>query len=532
MKKVALAFFALVLSLGLEASEPKYDGTLVFGRGGDSSTLDPSHATDGESLYGSTQVYDNLVQFKYGSTEIEPALAKSWDISDDGLEYTFYLREGVYFAPTSYFKKKVEFTADDVVFSIKRQYDKSNPYNKVGGAFEYWLAMDMDNIIKDVVKIDKYTVKFTLKKKEAPFLANIAMDFASILSKDYADELLKNNKADNINRYPVGTGPFIFQKWIKDDRMIFTANKEYWNGRPYVDRLIMRVIPNNSVRAAELKTGQIHIMDFPNPAEVKELKENPNIKLVEQEGMNVGYLALNNKKKEFQDLRVRQAINYAINKKAIVDAVYEGFGKVTNAPLPPSMWGYNPNLKTYDYDPNRAKELLKEAGYENGFNVTLYAMPVPRPYMPDGRKVAEAMQADLAKVGINATIVSYDWTTYLEKIKNLEHDMCLMGWTGDNGDPDNFLYVLLSKAALRAPAQNYAYWDNDEFNRLITEAKETSDHNKRDELYKEAQVIFANEVPWVTLANSVLIQPMQKFVNGFKIDPVGKKRFHKVWLDK
>lgn len=531
MKKIALACALLASSL-FAANEPKIGGTLVFGRGGDSSALDPAHATDGESFYGSTQVYDNLVQFKYGSTEIEPGLAKKWEVSEDGLEYTFYLKEGIYFAPTKFFNKKVEFTADDVVFSFKRQFDKTNPYNKIGGAFEYWLSMDMSNIVEDVIKVDKYVVKFKLKKKEAPFLANIAMDFASIVSKTYADELLAKGKAENLSRFPVGTGPFVFEQWIKDDKIIYKANKDYWGGRPYVDRLILKVIPNNSVRAAELKTGQIQLMDFPNPAEVPELEKDPGLKIIKQEGMNVGYLAMNNNKKQFQDVRVRRALNHAINKQAIVDAVYEGFGKVANAPLPPNVWSFNPNLTTYDYNPAKAKELLKEAGYEKGFDMTLFAMPVPRPYMPDGRKVAEAMQADLAKVGINAKIVSYEWTTYLEKTKNLEHDACLLGWTGDNGDPDNFLYVLLSKTAAYAPATNYASWKNDEFTNLITKAKETSDVAERTKLYKEAQEIFAKEVPWVTVANSIVMVPAKKFVNGFQIDPVGKRRFHKVWLDK
>lgn len=187
MKKLLLAVLLLISSVAFAA--PQYGGTLVFGRGGDSSTIDPAHATDGESFYASTAVYDNLVQFKYGTTEIEPALATSWDVSADGLEYIFHLRKGVKFHKTSYFKQDVELSADDVVFSLKRQFDPANPYNKVGGAYEYWSAMDMDNIVKDVVAVDKYTVKITLKKKEAPFIANMAMDFASIVSKAFADEL-------------------------------------------------------------------------------------------------------------------------------------------------------------------------------------------------------------------------------------------------------------------------------------------------------------------------------------------------------
>lgn len=530
MRKVLV--MALLFLTTIVYAAPRYGGTLVFGRGGDTSTIDPGHSTDGESFYASTQVYDNLVQFKYGTTEIVPALATSWNISKDGLTYAFHLRHGVYFHSTKFFKKKVEFTADDVVFSLKRQFDKKNPFYKVGGSYEYWSAMDMDNIVKDVVKVDKYTVKILLKKREAPFIANMAMDFASILCKSFAYDLLKKGKAGDLSRLAVGTGPFYLIKWIKDDRIIFGANKNYWGGKPYINKLILKVIPNNSVRAAELKTGSIQIMDFPNPEEVATLRKNPKLKIVEQEGLNVGYLAMNVDKKPFNDVRVRQAVNYAINKAAIVKAIYAGLGKVAKNPIPPTMWSYNDKIKDYTYDPKKAKELLKDAGLPNGFETTLWAMPVPRPYNPNGRKVAEAMQADLAKVGIKVKIVSYDWGTYLQKTKMGEHDMALLGWTGDNGDPDNFLYTLLGKAAANKPASNIAFWKDDAFDKLVTEAKETADVAKRTELYKQAQVVFHEQAPWVTLANSIVVEPMSKKVNGFKLDPVGKRRFNTVWLSK
>lgn len=529
MRKIA---FVLALFASLILADPQYGGTIVFGRGGDSSTMDPAHATDGESFYGTTQVYDNLAQFKYGTTEIEPGLATSWDVSEDGLTYIFHLRQGVYFAPTAYFKKKVEFSADDVVFSFERQFKKDHPYNKIGGAFEYWAAMDMDNIIKSVEKIDKYTVKFTLKKPEAPFIANIAMDFASILCKEYADDLLKQGKADDINRLPVGTGPFIFEKWIKDDKIFYKANKDHWAGRPYIDRLILRVILNNSVRAAELKTGQIQIMDFPNPAEISSLKQDPKLQIIEQEGMNVGYMAINLTRPEYKNLKVRQALNYAINKKLIIDTIYEGLGRVADSPLPPNVWSFTEDIQKYNYNPQKAKDLLKEAGFEKGFKTKLWVLPVARSAIPDGKKVGQAIQADLAKVGIDAEIVTYDWVTYLDRTKQLEHDLCLMIWTGDNGDPDNFLNVLLSKEGANVPATNFAAWVNDEFDSLIKKAKLTSDIKERTDLYMKAQQIFARELPWVTLANSVVVTPALKNIKGFKMDPVGKRRFKEVWIEK
>jgi ABC-type transport system substrate-binding protein len=533
MKKLFLAAMLLVTSIACAAPEPQYGGVLVFGRSGDSTTMDPSHATDGESFYAASAIYDNLVQFKYGTTEIEPALAESWSVSEDGLEYTFKLRKGVKFSKTKYFKKDSEFTSKDVVFSFKRQFDKNHPYNKVGGAFKYWSAMNMSNIVKDVIAVDKYTVKFILKKPEAPFIANLAMEFAMILSADYAEELAKKGRQEDIGRKPVGTGPFVFQKWIKDDKIIFEANKNYWNGRPYVDKLIFKVITNNSVRAAELKSGSIHIMDFPNPAEVADLEKNPNIKLVKQEGLNVGWLAFNNEKKPFDNVLVRRAIRHAINTEGIVKSVYEGLGKVAVNPIPPTMWSYNDALKGYEYNPEKAKALLKEAGYENGFETNIWAMPVARPYIPNGRKVAEAIQADLAKVGIKAKIVSYDWGTYLKRSSMGEHDMVLIGWTGDNGDPDNFLNVLLSAhAAEEKPAQNRSFWRNAEFTKLVDEAKVITDVAKRTELYKKAQLIFEEDAPVHPIAHSIVVEPMLKKVHGFKLDPVGKRRFKEVWIEK
>jgi len=393
--------------------------------------------------------------------------------------------------------------------------------------------MDMSSIVKDVIAIDKYTVKITLKKREAPFIANLAMEFAMILSSDYADALAKKGKEADLGKKPVGTGPFVFIKWKKDDRIIFKANKNYWNGSPYVDKLIFKVITNNSVRAAELKAGSIHIMDFPNPAEVADLAKNSKIKLVKQEGLNVGYLAFNQEKEIFKNKKVRQAISYAINTEGIVKSVYEGLGKVATNPIPPTMWSYNKALKGYEYNPEKAKKLLAEAGYANGFETNIWAMPVARPYNPNGRKVAEAMQADLAKVGIKAKIVSYDWGTYLKKSSMGEHDMVLLGWTGDNGDPDNFLNVLLSANAAKAkPAQNRAFWRNAEFTKLIDDAKVITDVAERTKLYEKAQLVFEDEAPWKPIAHSIVVEPMLKKVHGFKLDPVGKRRFKEVWLAK
>jgi len=532
MQKSLFWAFLFITTI-LYSQTPQIGGTLIFGKSGDAISLDPSHESDGESFHVTQNVYDTLIQFKYGTTMIEPGLAKSWDISEDGLSYIFHLRKGIYFSKTKYFKLDSEFTSADVIFSLKRQFDKSHPYNKVGGVFMTWKAMNMDSIIKDIIAIDKYTVKFVLKKIEAPFLANLAMEFSSILSSDYASLLAEKNKEETIGQKPVGTGPFIFKKWVKDDKFIFLANKNYWNGRPYVDKLIFRIIANSRARANELKKGKIHVMDFPNPDEIKSLENHKNIKLVKQEGLNVAYLAFNQEKKPYENKLVRQAISHAINVEEIIRDIYKGFGKLATNPIPPTMWSYNNNLKGYEYNIQKAKKLLKEAGYENGFETNIWAMPVSRPYNPNGRRMAKMIKNYLAKIKIKAKIISYDWSSYIKKTSMGEHDMLLLGWTGGNGDPDDFLNVLLSKhSALNKPSENKAFWKNDEFTDLIQQARQTTNIKKRTLLYEKAQVIFEKEAPWKPIAHSLVIAPMLKTVHGFKLDPLGKRIFKGVWIQK
>jgi len=532
MSRTLLSVFLFLTSF-VFAQTPQFGGTLIFGKSGEAVSLDPSHETDGESFYIAQNVYDTLVDHKSNSRGIEPSLAVSWKISDDGLTYTFSLRKNVNFSTTRFFKEKSEFTAADVVFSFKRQFDKTHKYHKIGGSFATWNAMDMSNIIDDVIALDRYTVQFKLKRIEAPFLANLGMEFASILSNDYANHLDKKNKQNLIGEKPVGTGPFIFNKWVKDDKLILTSNNNYWNGKPFLDKLIFKIITNSQIRAAQLRNGSIHMMDFPNPHEIKSLESSNNIKLIKQEGLNVAYLAFNQEKKPFDDKLVRQAISHAIDVKKIIDLVYEGYGKIATNPIPPRMWSYNDKLKGYEYNVQKAKDLLEVAGLKDGFTTTLWAMPLARPYNPNARKMAKLMQEDLKKIGIKVKIISYDWKSYLKKSSMGEHEMLLGGWTSGNGDPDDFLNILLSKhAALNKPSENKSFWKNDAFSQLIEEARQTTNIEKRTSYYKQAQVIFEKEAPWKPLAHQIVVVPMLKKVHGFKLDSFGKREFQKVWLDK
>jgi len=356
----------------------------------------------------------------------------------------------------------------------------------------------------------------------------MGMDFASILSAEYAAKMRKAGTPEKIDLDPVGTGPFQLVSYQKDATIRYQAHPDYWDGVAKIDKLVFAITPDNAVRYAKLKAGECHVMPYPNPADIKAMGKDPAIKLMEQEGLNVGYLAFNTEKKPFTDKRVRQALNIAINKKAIIDAVFLGAGKAAKNPIPPTIWSYNEATKDYPYDPGRAKKMLADAGFPNGFETDIWAMPVQRPYNPNARRMAEIIQADWAKVGVKAKIVTFEWGEYLKRSKQGEHQTILLGWTGDNGDPDNFLYVLLGCAA--ASGANRARWCHKPFDDLLIKAKRTTDVAERTRLYKKAQLVFKEEAPWFTIAHSVVFMPMSRNVVDYKIDPFGGHIFYGVDL--
>lgn len=532
-KRIALFVIAFLLIPGLIlAAEPKKGGTLVFGRSGDSVGLDPAYETDGNSFMVCDNVFEALVEYGDESTELKPGLAESWEISPDGKTYTFHLRKGVKFHDGT------PFNADAVVFSHGRMMKNRNiKFHGQGWDIpaqerpaEYWVSMEMDDIVEAIEARDEHTVVYRLKKVNAPFLANLGMDFADIISPS---AFVKDPK--EFVRNPVGTGPFKFVKWVKADQIILDKNPDYWDksGGPYLDKVVFRAIPENSVRFLELKTGSIHICLFPNAADIPLAKQDPNLALISQPGMNIGYLGFNHTKPLWQNIHMRRAVAHAINRKAIVDNIYQGMGVVAKNPIPPTMWSYNDAIEDFPFDPETAKKELAEAGYPEGKGlpeITLWSMPVARPYNPEGLKVGVAMISDLAKVGINARIVSYEWGTYLKRQREQPEDMDLfqLGWTGDNGDPDNFLAVLFD--GLASPAVR-TQWKNETYHRLMLDGRETTDQAKRTEIYKKAQQLIHDEIPVICVAHSTVICPVRKNVQDFKLHPTSSMRLKNVWLE-
>lgn len=533
---------ALVCSTAFVASAAQAGGTLVFGSAGDAVRLDPADVTDGESIQRMDNIFEGLVEYESGSTEIQPCLATSWETSEDGKEITFKLRRGVKFHDGT------AFNADAVVFSFARQYDTNHPYNE-RGEWAYWGYMFGD--VDKMVKIDDYTVKLVLKRINASIMTSLAMFTVNIVSPTNAEKW----GADAFKN-PAGTGPFKFVEWVKDDHITLEANDKYWREKPKLDRVIFRVIPDPSARLMALEVGEVHGIEYPDPAHFDKIRANADLKLLTEPGMNVGYMAMNtgygymdanaNAVRDsdepwvktpgyFEPLtnkEVRQAINYAIDKQAIVDDLYMGTAIVAKNGMPPFMLGYNDYVEDYPYDPQKAKRLLAEAGYPDGFEVTLHVMPVSRPYMFDPPKIGEAIQSYLAAVGITVKFYQVDWGTYLQETEAGKHQMCLLGWTGDNGDPDNFMNVLYGPNATSiGTAGNYGFYNDEGAQFLLSQALQTYDVKERAHYYRIVQQMIHDAAPWVYLAHSNQNVVFRKNVQGYVLHPTSRKFFYPVWIE-
>ncbi|WP_030128041.1 ABC transporter substrate-binding protein [Pseudomonas sp. QTF5] len=537
------AVIPFLVGAGLLASAPFAAAAtnLVFCSEGSPAGFDPGQYTTGTDFDASAEtMFNRLTQFERGGTAVIPGLATKWDISDDGLTYTFHLREGVKFHTTPYFKPTREFNADDVLFTFNRMINKDDPFRKAYPTeFPYFTDMGMDTNITKIDKVDDHTVKFTLKEVDAAFIQNMAMSFASVQSAEYAAQLLKEGKPADINQKPVGTGPFVFKSYQKDSNIRYTGNKDYWKpDEVKIDNLIFAITTDPSVRIQKLKKNECQITLFPRPADLQALKADPALKMPDQAGFNLGYIAYNvmdkvkgsNEPNPLADLRVRQALDMAVNKPQIIDSVYQGAGQLAVNAMPPTQWSYDTTIKDAKYDPEKAKALLKEAGVKEGTEIVLWAMPVQRPYNPNAKLMAEMLQSDWKKIGLNVKITSYEWGEYIKRSKGGENQAMIIGWSGDNGDPDNWLNVLFGCDSLSG--NNFSKWCDKKFDGIVKEAKRTTDQAKRTELYKQAQHVLKDAVPMTPIAHSTVFQPMRANVQDFKISPFGLNSFYGVSVSK
>mgnify|MGYP001161682171 CR=1 FL=1 len=526
MKSTKVLGAALLMSTMLAVGSVQAK-SLVYCSEGSPENFTPAMNTTGTSLDAARPVYNKLVQFTPGSTTVEPALAESYEVSDGGKTITFKLRKGIkVHSGVNGFTPTRDLNAEDVIFSFERQWKPEHPYAKVsGGAYDYFNDMGMPDLLEAVTQgADDMTVVMKLSKPNAPILANLAMDFATIQSAEYAKFLMDKGTPEQFDQIPVGTGSFQFVDYQKDAVIRFKAF-DGWAGKPKVDDLIYAITPDATARYAKLKANECQVMGYPNPADLADMAKNPDVEVLQQAGLNIGYMAMNVQKAPFDNVEVRKAIAMAIDRDAILKEVYQGAGQKAKNPIPPTMWSYDESTVDIPFDPAKAKEMLAAAGVTT-LDTDIWWMPVQRPYNPNAKRMAEMVQADLAKVGINATLVSYEWGEYRKRMQAGEHQMGFLGWTGDNGDPDNFLAVLLGCDKTGKPnANNIPKWCNAKFQEDITKAAEITDQAERTALYQDAQKIVAAEVPWLNVAHSTVFEPIRKGVTGYKVSPLGAHEF-------
>ena len=494
----------LALALGGGSATAQPAGTLVVGLVAEPVNLDPAQVTDFNSNRVGRRIVEPLVTFAEETTQIVPGLAESWTISPDGLQYTFKLRKGVKFHDGT------PFNAAAAKFSIERQISPEHPANKLG---KYPFANYFFGNVKAIEAMDENTVRFVLKEPRASFLVVMAAAAASMVSPTAATKA-----GVDFALAPVGTGPFRYGSWARGQSVVLEKFPEYWKGAVKFDRVVYRPIVEDQARLTELLTGTLDLIVGVPPDFVAQLEGSPKANLLKQVGAHVWYLGINNTKKPLDDKRVRQALNYAVNKDAIVKDVLKGTGAVSRGPVLPGTWGADPNLPAYAYDPAKAKKLLAEAGYPNGFSTTMW-VPESGSGMQSPVAMAVVMQSNLRAVGVNVTLQTMEWGAYIAKLRTKEQELFALSWAAGSEDPDMVMYPLFHSSQWTPNGPNRAMYKNEKFDALLAEARQVTDQAKRAALYREAQRILVEDAPWVFVDHEIQIAATSKRVQGFKLHP-------------
>ena len=500
---------AALAAAALLFASPGYTQTppnvLIVGQIAEPKSLDPAADTAVNDFRILVNMYDGLVRYKDGTLEVEPSLATSWDISEDGTVYTFKLREGVTFHDGT------PFNAAAVKFNFDRMLKDDHPYHDTG---PFPLAFFFSSV-SDVTVVDDLTVKFDLSEPYAPFLSNLAYPTGLIISP----KAVEDNGAD-VGRNPAGTGAYKFAEWESNSRVVLEKNPDYWDGAPALEAIVYRPITDANTRVAEMLAGGLDVMVEVPPDNLAQFRDDANFTVYEQAGPHLWFLILNAKEGPFATKAIRQAANYAINKEALVDNILQGTAEVAAGPTPPAFaWAYDESLSPYPYDPEKAKALLEEGGYD-GSEVTFYVTEGGSG-MLDPIAMGTAIQADLEAVGMSVKIETYEWNTFLGKVNpGLEGaaDMAEMAWM--TNDPDTLPFLALRTEAFPDKGGfNSGYYSNPEVDELLENARQATDQDERARLYKEMQQIVYEDAPWVFVANWKQNAVTSAAVENFKLQP-------------
>jgi len=475
-------------------------------------------------------IFEGLTRYTPGSTEVEPALATEWTASEDGLTWTFKLRSGVKFHDGT------EFNADAVVWNFNRWFDAAHPQHFADWEFEYWKSMfqglkdetNEDGTPKSVFAsaeaVDAATVKLTLNRPSAPLLQNLAMSNFAFSSPTAVEAAGSAYGTPNGSPIASGTGPYKVAEWVKDDRLLLETNADYWDEKPATANLELRAIPDNTSRFLALQNGEIDGMTQLNPDDIAAAQADANLAVTFEPPNNVGYVGFNQAKAPWDNIDCRKAVAQAIDKSAIVDAMYSGDAEPAAQMMPPSLWGYNKTISDYPFDMTAAKTLLEAclAAAKLPEKVLFYVMPVARFYFPQPKELGEYIQAQLQELGVTTEIQSPDWgTQYLPDVRDGKAELFMLGWGGDNGDPDNFLCQFFCGAESSFNSVEGAAAPPDEaLASLLKEASATTDPAKRTQMYEQANQMIHDLVLAVPLVHRSPPIVFRATVTGYTASPL------------
>tara|TARA_R110002050_G_scaffold220174_2_gene356057 strand:+ start:5972 stop:7651 length:1680 start_codon:yes stop_codon:yes gene_type:complete len=515
----------LLISCNDESIVSLNEHSIIYCAEGSPETFNPQLVTSGTTIDAtSNQLYDRLLTYQGTENKLTPALAKSWHVTKNGKKITFYLRKDVAFHQTDYFTPTRFLNADDVLFSFNRMLKNEHPFHLVsGGSYPFFQNIGLKDLVEKVEKINEYTIRFHLTHADNAFLANLATDYAVILSAEYAEQLTEQKNKANIDTYPIGTGPFKLKEYRVGSLIRFYRHEQYWQEPAKIEQLVFDITPSNTGRLTKLLAKECDVTAY--PIAHNKINQNKNLILESITALNVGYFGFNVNKPPFDNKLVRQAISYAINKQVLLETIYQGKAELANSILPNTSWAFDDSITEQEFNPMLARSLLEVAGFSQGFTMDLWAMPVQRAYNPNAITMAKLIQADLNNIGIKVNIITYEWNTFLNRLKRGEHQSFLLGWSADHPDPDNFFSPMLSCSAANT-GSNTTFWCNQEYDDIIQQALQTTNINLRKQYYAQAMKIITQEIPLIPIAHSKRYQARNENVTGDILAAFGGINFY------
>ncbi|MDR0219287.1 MAG: peptide ABC transporter substrate-binding protein SapA [Enterobacteriaceae bacterium] len=496
---------------------------------GSLDTFNPQIATNDLTVDTlAAQLYDRLLGVDPQGSTLIPELASRWEMLDDGTTYRFYLRHNVAFQSTAWFTPTRTMNADDVIFSFRRLFDKTHYYHNINnGNYPYFDSLRLNDVVQEIRKIDQYTVEFRLNGPDASFLWHLATYYAPVLSAEYGQQLFDKHQQDQIDKAPVGTGPFMLKNYQTGQFVRLVRNDNYWKRKPIMEQVVVDIGAGSTGRSSKLLTGECDVLAYPAADQWERLKNNPDLRQKSQPGMNIAYLALNTSKPPLDKLEVRQAIAYAIDNKRLMKTIYYNTAETASSMLPKASWAHDDQIKITEYNPKKARNILNKLGL-NGLELTLWVPTASQVYNPSPLKMAELIQADLAFVGINMSIHAIKGRFQESQLMDKTHDMTLTGWSTDSNDPDSFFEPLFSCAAIKSKT-NLSHWCNQDFENEISQALLEQQRESRLKNYAIAQQILAEQLPALPLAYSKRVLIYRNDIKKLGLSSFGNSSFENVY---